>query len=69
MNKPYTVTIKGVKAVRELCGMPLVDALEQVRALVTLANNDTLLPGVVLMDTNRGFVPLSELYAAAGVAE
>ena len=64
-----TTSIAAVKAVRELTGLSLFKSLEQVRAIVTLANNGTLLPGAVLLDAPKGLVPLSEIYSAVGVSE
>jgi hypothetical protein len=69
MTMPAPTSIKAVKAVRDLTGLPLVAALEQTRAILTLAHNGTLLPGDILMSTNKGLIPLAKLYAAVGVTE
>jgi hypothetical protein len=67
MSAPYAVSIPAVRAVRNLTGLSLRESLAQVRAIVSLANVGTLLPGEVFMDTPLGLVPLSEIYAVVGV--
>lgn len=63
------ISIKAVKAVRNLTGFDLRTSLEQVRAIATLASNGTLLPGDFILIAPKGNVTMSEVYAACDVSE
>ncbi len=68
MTTTYAVTIDAVRNVRELTGFSLRKSLEQVRAIVALANNGTLLAPSFFLITHNGLTTMATIYAAVGVA-